>query len=607
MPLTAPTGLAVTRMFRVMGPNQVAGDGRQWGPRTFQVFGRITWDNTEATTHAVELTVGGAVTWLPRGATLAMDVLLGTWTTPDVANKTVALSVKVKSATEESSAATLSLTVPGAVAAVLSGPLIVDGDQFELPAWGTGVMNRIEIVDDGRILIRLAQSVVGDVRFSHGDLVAPMPTTLRPEQTHRAQLDLKTGTVVPSNYNYFTTLMPGTSFEQRLPAVLRGYAFAEGNPVTLSPTIIFDTPATSGTFTASNQALRLLVGETARIPLLASHPATWVIDSGAPAGFAVVAVADAGDGIEIPRPGVDYVLVGTPTIAGTASVTLTATRTADSDTATATLDLTITATPGTGEQTRIVMNPGWLNNGLAYSVGDNVALALISQPAPAAWSATGLPPGIVMDDTTGLLSGSPTIEGRFIASITATAPGKSASFPALITFTIRAGTPNGPATPPSITPQNRIPWILDKWDLIDLQVMARTRAVESTLMGASGLRVKIGDSLAFAIFHIGAANAAFDLGPDEIRIILRTADNIGDSLVFVTKDTPTVVDSEPDPYYLIEASTSSRQREIVEEWVETAKKNEGFPCIGEIEWTKDGKVYSSVSFPVVVDLDVARP
>ena len=606
MPLTAPTGLAVTRMFRVMGPNQVAADGRQWGPRTFQVFGRVTWANTEATNHAVELTVGGAVTWLQRSATLATDVLLGTWTTPDVANKTVALAVKVVSSTEESTAATLSLTVPGAVAAVLSGPLIVDGDEFELPAWGTGVMNRTPTLPDGRILIRLAQSVVGDVRFSHSDLVAAVPTTLRPEETHRAQLDLKTGTVVPSNYSYFITLQPGGSFEQRLPAVLFGYAFAEGNPVTLSPTIIFDTPASAGTFTASNQALRLLVGETARIPLLASHPATWAIDSGAPAGFAVVAVADAGEGLEFP-PGVDYVLVGTPTTAGTASVVLTATRTADSDTATATLDLTITATPGTGDRTQIITNPGWLNNGLAYAVGDNVALALIAQPAPATWSALGLPPGLVLDPATGLLSGQPAIEGRFIASIIATAPGRAASSPALITFTIRAGTLTGPATPPSVTPQNRIPWVLDKWALIDLQVMARTRAVESTLMGPTGLRVKIGDSLAFAIFHISAANLAFDLEPDEIRMILRLADNLGEALVFETDDSPTVVDSEPDPYYLIEASTAARQREIVEEWVEIAGKNEGLPCIGEVEWTKDSKVYSSVSFPVLVDLDVARP
>ncbi len=605
MPLTAPTGLAVTRMFRVMGPNQVAADGRPWGPRTFQVFGRITWDNTEATTHAVELTVGGAVTWLPRGATLAMDVLLGTWTTPDVANKTVALSVKVKSATEESSAATLSLTVPGAVAAVLSGPLIVDGDQFELPAWGTGVMNRTATLPDGRIFIRFAESVPVPVVFSHSDLVALVPSTLRPEETHRAQLDLKTGTIVASTYNYFIFL-PGQagSLDRRLPTSLKGYAFAEGAPVTLSPTIIFDTPATSGTFTASNQALRLLVGETARIPLLASHPATWAIDSGAPAGFAVVAVEDAGAGIEFP-PGVDYVLVGTPTTAGTASVALTATRTADSDTAAVVIDLTITNSAGTGDKTVIVSNPGWLNNGLTYDVGEQLALALISQPAPATWSATGLPPGITLDASSGLLSGAPTIEGRFIASIAATAPGKSASLPALITFTIRPGKPG--TTPPAVTPQNRIPWIMARWDMIDLQVLARTRVVESTLMGTNGIRIKLGDALAFPVFFVGADNVPFDLAPTKIRFIIRPVNNADEALVFQTNAAPAVVTTEADPYYLITAATGAQQREIVEAWLDDQEKNEGLPCVGEIEWTKDSKVYSSASFPIMAELDVVRP
>lgn len=379
---------------------------------------------------------------------------------------------------------------------------------------------------------------------------------------------------------------------------------AEGAPVTLSPTIIFDTPATSGTFTASNQALRLLVGETARIPLLASHPATWAIDSGAPAGFAVVAVEDAGAGIEFP-PGVDYVLVGTPTTAGTASVALTATRTADSDTAAVVIDLTITNSAGTGDKTVIVSNPGWLNNGLTYDVGEQLALALISQPAPATWSATGLPPGITLDASSGLLSGAPTIEGRFIASIAATAPGKSASLPALITFTIRPGKPG--TTPPAVTPQNRIPWIMARWDMIDLQVLARTRVVESTLMGTNGIRIKLGDALAFPVFFVGADNVPFDLAPTKIRFIIRPVNNADEALVFQTNAAPAVVTTEADPYYLITAATGAQQREIVEAWLDDQEKNEGLPCVGEIEWTKDSKVYSSASFPIMAELDVVRP
>jgi hypothetical protein len=603
MSLATPSSLAVSRMFRVLGPTQTAADGTQWGPKTFQVFGRITWTNAEAGTHAVELTVGGRVTWLPKGAELAQEVLLGTWTAPDVADKSVAISVKLKSASEESTAATLTATVAGAGSATLSGPLTASGANFVLPAW-SGVMNRFSGQPDGSILVYWT-ALAANVPFAHTDLTVGIPKTLRPSQTHRVVLRMTSGAVISKTYSYFRTV-GGGDFTSRLPASVDGYLFTDGSPTTIDPVTFFDTPATAGTFTATSKVVRLIKDEVARIPLESSHPATWAIDSGAPAGFAVVAVAAAGDltGLEIP-PSTEYLLMGTPTATGTASVVLTATRTADSTTATATIDLTITTSGGVIDRTVVIANPGWLNNGLAYVLGETVSIAMVSSPSPARWSATGLPPGLSINAETGQVSGRLSMEGRFITSFVATAPGKAESLPVMITFTVRAAGTG--STPPAVTPATRIPWILQKWNLIDLQILARTRAVQSTLMGANGIRIKIGDALAFALFFIGADDRPFDLVPTKLRITLRPADNLEAALIFETATSPSLVTTEPDPYYLLTAVTGPRQREVVQKWVEMQGENKGLALVAEVEWTHDSKTYSSDSFAATAELDVARP
>lgn len=61
---------------------------------------------------------------------------------------------------------------------------------------------------------------------------------------------------------------------------------------------------------------------------------------------------------------------------------------------------------------------------------------------PVTWEATGLPPGLTVNATSGSISGTPTAAGKYVASITAKNPG-GASLPVKITFIVR-----GPTLPP---------------------------------------------------------------------------------------------------------------------------------------------------------------
>jgi hypothetical protein len=92
-----------------------------------------------------------------------------------------------------------------------------------------------------------------------------------------------------------------------------------------------------------------------------------------------------------------------------------------------------------------------------------------------------------------------------------------------------------------------------------------------------------------------------------LRLTIRPADNLEAALVFESETSPAAVTTEPDPYYLIAASTAGRQRQTVQEWVEDSGKNEPLACVADVDWIKDGQHFSSASFPVLLELDVTRP
>ncbi|MFB6523453.1 putative Ig domain-containing protein [Streptomyces sp. NPDC056401] len=115
-------------------------------------------------------------------------------------------------------------------------------------------------------------------------------------------------------------------------------------------------------------------------------------------------------------------ITGTATTAGTSSVTVTATDNAGK-TASAAFSWTVSTVTGTSP---VLTNPG---NQTVY-IGKPVSLALKATggTAPYAFKATGLPSGLSINATTGVITGSPTTWGFGGSTLTVTdAAGKSSS------------------------------------------------------------------------------------------------------------------------------------------------------------------------------------
>ncbi|MGB7493643.1 MAG: putative Ig domain-containing protein [Candidatus Acidiferrum sp.] len=119
---------------------------------------------------------------------------------------------------------------------------------------------------------------------------------------------------------------------------------------------------------------------------------------------------------------------GTPTAAATSTVTLSATN--SGGTGTATLTLTVNATASAP----VITSSGTANG----TVGANFSYQITASNAPTSFGATGLPTGLTVDTTSGLISGTPTAAATSSVTVSATNTAGTGSAP--LSLTISAGT-----------------------------------------------------------------------------------------------------------------------------------------------------------------------
>jgi len=201
---------------------------------------------------------------------------------------------------------------------------------------------------------------------------------------------------------------------------------------------------------------------------------------------------------------------------------------------------------------------------------------------------------------TSTVSGVATIVGNICTPVT---PG--------VTSIVAAQAGNGSYAAASTVTQSLVivekqfAWLDLRWELTDLQIDARTRAVTSAKGNGSVLTIRQGDAHDIAIFFTDPAGSAILMSPSSLKLCIREKTNRRPVIMETTTFTPTDFGGL-DPYYQISftANNDSLQRFVAFNGV--ADNSDAIPAIGEVEWTYGGKVYSSKPFTVNIVPEVER-
>jgi len=153
--------------------------------------------------------------------------------------------------------------------------------------------------------------------------------------------------------------------------------------------------------------------------------------------------------------------------------------------------------------------------------------------------------------------------------------------------------------------EKQFSWLDLRWDLTDLQIDARTRAVSSAKGNGAVLTIRQGDAHDLAVFFTDPAGAAILMGPTALKLCIREKTNRRPVILETTTFTPADFGGF-DPYYQISftADNDSLQRFVAFNGV--ADNSDAIPAVGEVEWIYGGKVYSSKPFTVNIVPEVER-
>lgn len=153
--------------------------------------------------------------------------------------------------------------------------------------------------------------------------------------------------------------------------------------------------------------------------------------------------------------------------------------------------------------------------------------------------------------------------------------------------------------------EKQFAWLDLRWELTDLQIDARTRAVTSAKGNGSVLTIRQGDAHDIAVFFTDPAGAAILMAPTALKLCIREKTNRRPVILETTAFTSANFGGF-DPYYQIAftANNDSLQRFVAFNGV--ADNSDAIPAIGEVEWTYGGKVYSSKPFTVNIVPEIER-
>jgi len=153
--------------------------------------------------------------------------------------------------------------------------------------------------------------------------------------------------------------------------------------------------------------------------------------------------------------------------------------------------------------------------------------------------------------------------------------------------------------------EKQFAWLDLRWELTDLQIDARTRAVTSAKGNGAVLTIRQGDAHDLAVFFTDPAGAAILMAPSALKLCIREKTNRRPVILETTAFTPADFGGF-DPYYQITftANNDSLQRFVAFNGV--ADNSDAIPAIGEVEWTYGGKVYSSKPFTVNIVPEIER-